>query len=64
MNGEHEELKKAVTANARLLNDVLEIKLRKLHGQEAIVVERMDLELAQLTAQYTRLYIDLFSAKN
>jgi hypothetical protein len=64
MVNEHQEIKKAVAANCRLLNDALEIELRKSHEKEAVVVDRNNLKLIQLTTKYTRLYIDLFSLKH
>ena len=44
-----------------LLNDALEIELRKIHNKREIAIENQCIELITVAAQYTELYLALNS---
>jgi hypothetical protein len=59
MNEEHKQLEKAVEANCILLNDALEIHLRRLHNEKEVMIDNQCIELVLATIEYTEMYLTL-----
>jgi len=53
------QIKKTIAENCRLLNDALEITLRKMHNEKEVRINVECMELAFVTFAYTKMYLEL-----
>lgn len=61
MESQDLQIANSIRSNCLLLNDALEIELRRIHNGREVLIDKQCIELIKVAAQYTEIYTSLSS---